>query len=78
MPLNKQAITLTNRRAHSLSEISAQLGVCRGFLNNEIDRGKLKARKLGRRIVVLNTDLEAYLAGSESSRGTAAAEEAKN
>jgi excisionase family DNA binding protein len=53
------------RRAWSIPETCQRLGVSRNFLLSQVRRGLLRARKLGRRTIVLTEDLEEYLRSSE-------------
>lgn len=53
------------RRAQSMGEVCAEIGVSRNFLLGQIRRGQLRARRLGRRVVILSEDLEAYLNNAE-------------
>lgn len=54
------------RAAWSLTEISALTGLSVGYLRNEQRAGRLPVKKFGRRVVVLNHDLQNYLeSGSE-------------
>ena len=54
------------RVAWSLAEVSEATGLSLGFLRNDVRRGVLPTRKFGRRILVLDQDLKAYLEkGSE-------------
>ncbi len=54
------------RAAWSLTEISALTGLSVGYLRNEQRAGRLPVKKFGRRVVVLNQDLQTYLeSGSE-------------
>lgn len=53
-----------HRRAWSIPEICVTLNVSRGFVHGQIRQGLLRARKLGRRVVILNEDLEDYLTSS--------------
>jgi len=62
---NSTKLTNVGRRAWSLAEICERLGVSRNFLLGQIQGGALRARRLGRRVVVLNEDLEAYLIAAE-------------
>jgi len=50
-----------NKLAYSVEEISAQTSLSKAFVRNEITAGKLKAQKFGRRVLVLNQDLQKYL-----------------
>lgn len=47
--------------AYSVSEVSEQTSLSKSYVRNEITAGNLKARKFGRRVLVLNEDLEKYL-----------------
>jgi excisionase family DNA binding protein len=52
---------LNNRLTLSLDEVAHQLGVCVGFLRLEIGRGKLRATRLGRRVLIRSGEVERYL-----------------
>jgi excisionase family DNA binding protein len=57
---------VTRRAAWSLAEIAKQTGLSLGFLRNEVRAARLPIRKFGRRVLVLDEDLRAYLVhGSE-------------
>ena len=59
------------RAAWSLTEISALTGLSVGYLRNEQRAGRLPVKKFGRRVVVLNQDLQTYLQrGSERKPGS--------
>jgi len=47
--------------AYSVPEVMARVGVGRDKLYRLIREGKLPARKLGRKTLILATDLEAFL-----------------
>ncbi len=47
--------------AYSVEEISAQTTLSKAFVRNEIAAGHLKAQRFGRRVLVLNEDLQNYL-----------------
>ncbi len=47
--------------AYSVEEISAQTTLSKAFVRNEITAGHLKAQRFGRRVLVLNEDLQNYL-----------------
>jgi excisionase family DNA binding protein len=49
------------RAAYSVPEVMLALGLCRDTVYKLLNSGKLPARKIGRRTVVLVTDLERYL-----------------
>jgi len=62
-----QANTTTQRIAWSLAEISEATGLSEGYLRNEVKRGALPIKKFGRRVLVLESDLDKYLShGSDS------------
>lgn len=50
------------KRSYDISELKAAGGPGRTVAYAEIRSGRLKARKIGRRTVVLAEDLDAYLA----------------
>jgi excisionase family DNA binding protein len=53
---------ITGRRvAYSIAETMALSGVGRDTLYKAIHAGRLRARKLGRRTVILDNDLRAFL-----------------
>jgi excisionase family DNA binding protein len=62
---NQTGVTNVERRAWSIAEVSERLGVSRNFLLGHIRGGLLRARRLGRRIVILTEDLDAYLNNAE-------------
>ena len=58
----KASISITaNRVAWSVSEVAASTGLSRGFVRGEIKRGRLRVRRAGRRVLVLDRDLCEYL-----------------
>jgi excisionase family DNA binding protein len=59
--------SVTPPKAWSIAAIAASLGVSAGFLRNEIKRGRLKARKVGRRVLVFDVDLRRYLGEEDAS-----------
>ena len=52
---------INSKMAWRLAPLALSLGTSVGFLRNEIRRGALVARKCGRAVIVLETDLQAYL-----------------
>lgn len=57
------------RLAWSLYDIHDLTGLSVNFLRYEVRRGNLKTRKFGRRVLVLNADLQNYLEkGSEGKK----------
>jgi excisionase family DNA binding protein len=49
------------RAAYSIAEVMAQSGLGRDTIYKAIRAGRLPARKLGRRTVVLATDMQRFL-----------------
>ncbi len=49
------------RMAWSLPELSSLLGLSLGLLRKEAKRGVLRTRRIGRRVIVLEPDLNSYL-----------------
>ncbi len=56
-----QGSVTQNKLAYSVEEISAQTTLSKAFVRNEITAGHLKAQHFGRRVLVLNEDLQNYL-----------------
>jgi hypothetical protein len=52
-----------DRLAWGVGDISLSTGLSAGFLRKQIKAGKLRARRAGRRILVLDRDLRTYLRG---------------
>lgn len=59
--VSKELSTNVTRRGHSIRDICLSLGVSKGFVIGQIKKGKLRARRLGRRTIVLDEDLRLYL-----------------
>jgi excisionase family DNA binding protein len=57
------------RAAWSLAEIAEQTGLSLGFLRNEVRAARLPVRKFGRRVLVLDDDLRAYLTRGSERQG---------
>lgn len=49
------------RLCWSLGELAAATGLSVGPLRNEVRRGALRIRRIGRRVIVLNEDWEKYV-----------------
>lgn len=47
--------------ANTVAEVLRRVGISRTKLYHELNTGRLKARKIGSKTVVLETDLQAYL-----------------
>jgi hypothetical protein len=56
-----------DRRAWRLPELARAHGLSVSFLRLEAARGRLRIRRLGRAVVVMDHDWHAYLAGAESN-----------
>ncbi len=73
--LRQNLRNVTNERlAWSVPEICASLPLSQGFIRKEIKSGALKARRIGRRVIVLDQDLRTYLlerGGSELRKRSA-------
>lgn len=52
----------TRKLAHSIREVTALTGVGRSFIYEEIKEGRLRVRKAGRRSLIFEADLQAWLA----------------
>jgi hypothetical protein len=63
----KQPLTVEHRLAVSLDEGSTMTGLSRRTLEYYIRQGKLRARKCGRRTLVLVRDLEVFLRRDQPS-----------
>lgn len=49
------------RISYSIEEASQMLGVSRSFLRLEISRKNLLVKRLGRRVIILKSEIERYL-----------------
>jgi excisionase family DNA binding protein len=59
----KQDTSITTRRGWSPGEAAKMYGVSRVFLLNLIKSGALPARKVRRRVIILDADLIAFFEG---------------
>ena len=60
--MTRQSKNITgNRLAWSLDELSASLGVSLSFVRKLVRSGKLPGKHIGRRVLVLDSDLRRYL-----------------
>lgn len=71
--LNPQAqsspVSTPPKLGWTLDELARSLSVSVPFIRLEVKRGRLKAAHLGRRVVVLDTEVRCYLAqASDSAR----------
>jgi hypothetical protein len=51
---------LTAREAFAVREFCARYGICRQTFYDELKRGRIKAKKLGKKTVILRADAEAW------------------
>lgn len=66
--------TTSQRMAWGLGEVAEFTGLSLAFLRNEVRAGHLPVRRFGRRVLVRDEDLKAYLdRGSERTDGVKAA-----
>lgn len=54
--------------ANTVAEVLRRVGISRVKFYQEISAGRLRARKIGRKAVVLETDLQAYFGGAGAPR----------
>lgn len=59
-----QNVTM-QRKAYSIKTTAEQIDASVPFVRLEIRRGKLRAKKLGKKVVILDSDLETYLNGQQ-------------
>jgi excisionase family DNA binding protein len=52
----------STREAFTVREFCARYGICRQTFYDEIKRGRIKARKLGKKTVILRADADAWAA----------------
>ncbi len=57
---------------YSIHEVTRISGASRTTIYEEISAGRLKARKLGRRTIILDADLRQWLASLPAMRSSAA------
>lgn len=51
--MEAQSIVGRSRSAWSIAEVAERHGVSKQFIRNEITAGRLRAKRLGRRVVIL-------------------------
>ena len=61
------AVETKEKLAYSVAEISELTTLSKAFLRNEIRAGRLKIRRFGARVCVLNADLQNYLNRGENN-----------
>ena len=62
------------RMSWGLAEISESTGLSVAFLRNEVRAGRLPVRRFGRRVLVKDEDLRAYLDRGSDPNGDAEAD----
>jgi hypothetical protein len=63
----KQENNSTTKLGWTLDELSCSLSVSVPFLRLEIKGGRLRAAHLGRRVVILDVELQKYLASANDA-----------
>ena len=56
----RRQMDYTTREAFAVREFCARYGICRQTFYDEIKRGRIKAKKLGKKTVILRADAEAW------------------
>src|SRR5262245_22208612 len=69
VPRTAATIPAAIRLAHSIAEVVKITGVGRSFLYEEIKAGRLNVRKAGRRSLIFDADLKAWLASLPAKNG---------
>ena len=59
--LGKQSEGSAHRLAHSIADVMKIIGIGRSFIYEEIKQGRLRVRKAGRRSLIFDADLKAWL-----------------
>jgi excisionase family DNA binding protein len=60
--LGKQSESPQHRLVHSIADVMKIIGIGRTFIYEEIKQGRLRVRKAGRRSLIFDADLKAWLA----------------
>jgi excisionase family DNA binding protein len=69
--VNIQPQFIAARTAYSIAEVMAQSGLGRDSIYKSIREGRLKAKKFGRRTLVLSSDLQRFLEALPALDGAA-------
>ena len=64
--MNTESIT-QQRLAWSLAEVATSLGLSPGFVRKQLRKGSLPSQKIGRRLLILDEDLRAWLGASSTA-----------
>jgi excisionase family DNA binding protein len=59
--LGKQPESPQHRLVHSIADVTKIIGLGRSFVYEEIKEGRLRVRKAGRRSLIFDADLKAWL-----------------
>jgi excisionase family DNA binding protein len=59
--LTEEAVQRSEKIAYSVAEAAVHADVCRDYIYTAIRNGSLRARKAGRRTLILRADLETFL-----------------
>lgn len=59
---------LSEQAAYSVQQVSELTTLSKSFVRNEIRDGNLKGRRIGRRVLVLASDLENYLENGKDAK----------
>lgn len=64
----QESVTLVQGKkiAYSIREVSQLVGICERKINYEIEKGKLKIARIGRRVLVRATEVDRWLSEAES------------
>jgi excisionase family DNA binding protein len=65
---SKQSKATALRLAHSIADVTKITGVGRSFIYEEINAGRLVVKKAGRRSLIFDADLKAWLASLPEMR----------
>ena len=71
LTLKQQEEVTTSKLGWRIPTLAQALDVSPNFLRKEIKNGNLKARNLGRCVVVLTQDLNEYLKGNDENKKAA-------
>lgn len=61
MKISNNTRAAAEKLAFSIADVVSLSGLCRTLVYSEIRAGRLRARKCGRRTIILRCDLEAFL-----------------
>lgn len=64
-----EKITKNTKIAYSIEEMAAQTSLSKAFIRLEIKRGKLRATKFGRRVLIRYEDMSEYISNGSDGGG---------